>query len=94
MDPPNPSAVEEVSKSDRDQLENKLLAIMARLGLGRVTLESLGKLNPPDVYEKEMELMAEAKAYFHISYKVSYNTLYLIRRITDATVGHDLQRLK
>lgn len=54
----------------REQDEAQLLSVLARLGFGHVNLEDLGKLNPPDAYEQEMELMAEVRAYFHISYKV------------------------
>lgn len=53
----------------REETENELLSALARLGLGHITLADLSKLDPPDMYEMEMELMAEVRAYFSISYK-------------------------
>ena len=47
------------------------MAALAKLGLN-VTEEDLGKLNPPDEYEEELELMAEVRAYFDVSYKVRH----------------------
>ncbi len=53
-----------------EQAIREALAALAKLGLN-VTAEDLGKLNPPDEYEDELALMAEVRAYFDVSYKVS-----------------------
>lgn len=54
---------------DDEELEKQALSALAALGY-HVTATDLGKLNPPDVYESEMELMAEVRAYLQIAYKV------------------------
>lgn len=58
-----------LDSDERRELEDKALAALASLGY-HVTPADLGKLNPPDVYEAELELMAEVRAYFQIAYKV------------------------
>ncbi|TCD68939.1 hypothetical protein EIP91_009329 [Steccherinum ochraceum] len=82
--PPNPSPFVSISKASstptpslpersRADDERELLAVLAKLGLSNVTLDDLGKLNAPDMYEEEMELMADVRAYFSVAY----------RRVTD-----------
>ncbi|TFK84004.1 hypothetical protein K466DRAFT_239334 [Polyporus arcularius HHB13444] len=44
------------------------LAALSILGY-TVKEEDLGKLNPPDQFEEELELMAEVRAYFYVAYK-------------------------
>ncbi|KAI0698694.1 P-loop containing nucleoside triphosphate hydrolase protein [Earliella scabrosa] len=44
------------------------LAALARLGF-TVKEEDLGKLNPPDEFQEELEVMAEVRAYFQVAYK-------------------------
>ncbi|TCD68938.1 hypothetical protein EIP91_009328 [Steccherinum ochraceum] len=51
------------------QSDKQLLAMLAQKGLGHVTLEDLGRIRPPDEYQKELELMAEVRAYLHLAYK-------------------------
>ena len=46
------------------------LANLAKLGYAGLTEVDLGKLNPPDLYEEELEVMAEVRAYFQVAYKV------------------------
>lgn len=59
------------TKPQRDERAIRdALAALAKLGLN-VTEADLGKLNPPDEYEDELALMAEVRAYFDVSYKVS-----------------------
>lgn len=45
------------------------LAELTKLGYP-VKEDDLGKLNPPDEYQEELEVMAEVRAYFQVSYKV------------------------
>ena len=52
------------------------LAALARLGF-TVKEEDLGKLNPPDEFQEELEVMAEVRAYFKVAYKVSTIALSL-----------------
>lgn len=46
------------------------LAALAKIGV-HMSEEDLENLHPPDEYEDELELMAEVRAYFDVSYKVS-----------------------
>ncbi|KAI0084205.1 P-loop containing nucleoside triphosphate hydrolase protein [Irpex rosettiformis] len=55
-------------EAEREELTNQALSALAALGY-HVTAADLGKLNPPDIYESELELMAEVRAYFQIAYK-------------------------
>lgn len=56
-------------EAENEELTNQALAALAALGY-HVSAADLGKLNPPDVFESELELMAEVRAYFQIAYKV------------------------
>lgn len=51
--------------------DSALLAMLAARGFVGLTLEDLGRLNPPDEYEMELQMMAEVRGYFQISYKVN-----------------------
>ena len=51
---------------------SEALSSLAKLGLS-VNEEDLGKLNPSDEFEEELELMAEVLAYFQVAYKVSHS---------------------
>ncbi|OBZ74744.1 Interferon-induced GTP-binding protein Mx1 [Grifola frondosa] len=51
-----------------DEKLNNALAALAELGY-HITPDALGKLNAPDEYEGELELMAEVRAYFQVAYK-------------------------
>ncbi|KAI0753579.1 hypothetical protein BC629DRAFT_1554707 [Irpex lacteus] len=72
----NPTPVENSRKrsldkekeAENEELTNQALAALAALGY-HVSAADLGKLNPPDVFESELELMAEVRAYFQIAYK-------------------------
>lgn len=46
------------------------MASLAKLGYTGITVENLGQLIPPDEYEEELEVMAEVRGYFQVSYKV------------------------
>ena len=62
-------AAESLPKASAEKIR-AALAALAAIGLV-VKEEDLGKLHPPDAYEEELELMAEVRAYFDVSYKVS-----------------------
>ncbi|KAH9830095.1 P-loop containing nucleoside triphosphate hydrolase protein [Rhodofomes roseus] len=72
---PAPQAQAEQSSSwvagleEREQLETDALALLTKLGYKSLKVEDLGKLNPPDEFEEEMQVMAEVRAYFHVAYK-------------------------
>ncbi|KAI0743151.1 P-loop containing nucleoside triphosphate hydrolase protein [Daedaleopsis nitida] len=53
----------------RDELLKQTLANLANLGYMGLHAEDLGKLNPADIYEDELEVMAEVRAYFQVAYK-------------------------
>ncbi|GBE86763.1 P-loop containing nucleoside triphosphate hydrolase protein [Sparassis latifolia] len=44
------------------------LAALAKIGYNVLEVD-LGKLNPPDEYEEELQVMAEVRAYFQVAYK-------------------------
>ena len=56
--------------TERSQLEADALSALAKLGYVGLTVDDLGKLNPPDEYEEELNVMAEVRAYFQVAYKV------------------------
>ncbi|KAI0673304.1 P-loop containing nucleoside triphosphate hydrolase protein [Trametes maxima] len=62
-----PRPVKTLSEKEKDTLKSAL-AELVRLGFP-VAEEDLGKLHPPDEYEEELEVMAEVRAYFQVSYK-------------------------
>ena len=57
-------------EAERDETLADVLAGLTKLGYTGVKEVDLGKLNPPDLYEDELEVMAEVRAYFDISCKV------------------------
>ncbi|KAI0363545.1 hypothetical protein BV20DRAFT_1031177 [Pilatotrama ljubarskyi] len=60
------SAEEELKK---EELLKEALSTLAMLGYKGLTEDDLGKLNKPDEFEEELQLMAEVRAYFQVAYK-------------------------
>ena len=60
-----------LNDDEREELERKALSALAALGYN-VTAADFGKLVPPDLYEQEMDIMAEVRAYFYVAYKVCH----------------------
>lgn len=54
---------------------NLALAALAELGYRGLTAEDLGKLNPSDEYETELEVMAQVRGYFQVAYKVLFHLI-------------------
>lgn len=59
-----------MSDVDTAQKVNAALAALAELGYTGLRAEDLGKLNPLDEYQTELEVMAEVRGYFQVAYKV------------------------
>ena len=59
-----------LTEDERKREEAQVLAGLARLGFHGLKAEDLGKLVQVDEYEKELEVMAEVRAYFKVAYKV------------------------
>ena len=57
----------------KQQLMRDTLANLQKLGYSATEVD-LGKLNPPDLYEDELQVMAEVRAYFQVAYKVCRST--------------------
>ena len=57
-----------LTAKERESLKTAL-AELVKLGYP-VSEDDLGKLNKADEFEEEMEVMAEVRAYFEVSYKV------------------------
>ncbi|CAL1698678.1 unnamed protein product [Somion occarium] len=58
-----------LSEEERKREEANIIAGLARLGYAGVATEDFGKLNRRDEYEEELEMMAEVRAFFQVSYK-------------------------
>ena len=65
-----PSRKHGLDDEERVAIEREVLSGLAKLGY-TVSSTDLGKLNPPDIYEAELEVMAEVRAYFQVAYKVN-----------------------
>lgn len=64
---------------EQQRHENAALSALAMLGY-HVTAADLGKLHPPDIYEEELEVMAEVRSYFQVAYKVRRCSHVLVLR--------------
>jgi hypothetical protein len=51
--------------------EAKALRALAEAGYANLSIQDLSRLLPPDSREKELIVMADVRAYFHVAYKVS-----------------------
>ncbi|KAF7800172.1 hypothetical protein EIP86_011419 [Pleurotus ostreatoroseus] len=58
-----------LNDEDREQHEREALAALAMLGYHGITANDFAKLREQDIYESEMEVMAEVRAYFQVAYK-------------------------
>ncbi|KAI0325983.1 hypothetical protein GY45DRAFT_1311315 [Cubamyces sp. BRFM 1775] len=70
-----------LSAKEQESLKNAL-AELIKLGYP-VSEDDLGKLNKTDEFEEEMEVMAEVRAYFEVSYKriIDYVPLAIDRHL-------------
>ncbi len=80
-------------QAKRQELVQETLANLTRLGYQGVKEDDLGKLNPPDIYEDELHVMAEVRAYFQGAYKVSELPLALRTPATGFRMGSVTLRL-
>jgi len=67
--PPPATEAKLSPEEERKQTELTAISALAKLGYTGITLEDLTKLTPADEYEEELRVMAETRAYFHVSYK-------------------------
>lgn len=58
---------------DTEKHVSNILTSLAVLFKRSFTEEDLAKLLPPDIYEDELEVMAEVRAYFQVVYKVCFS---------------------
>jgi len=79
--------------------ESKALRALAEAGYTSLSIPDLARLLPPDSREKELIVMADVRAYYHVAYKVSltyhlcFNLLTPKQRIIDhipLTIEHAL----
>lgn len=80
-------------QAKRQELIQETLANLTRLGYQGVKEDDLGKLNPPDIYEDELHVMAEVRAYFQVAYKVCELPLALRTPATGFRMGSVTLRL-
>ncbi|KDQ60446.1 hypothetical protein JAAARDRAFT_191825 [Jaapia argillacea MUCL 33604] len=70
----------------------EVLAGLIRLGFHGITIEDLAKLHPPDIYSRELSVMAQVRAYFQVSYKRVIDNIPLIIDLKFVrAIGKDLQ---
>jgi vacuolar protein sorting-associated protein 1 len=50
--------------------ENRALQALSELGYTDLQLEDLARLHPPDLFEEELTVMSDVRAYFQVAYKV------------------------
>lgn len=55
---------------EKEEKMRQAIALLTSAGYEGLKVEDLGKLHPPDIYEREMDVMAEVRGYFQVSYKV------------------------
>jgi hypothetical protein len=59
------------------ELVRNVLATLARVGYAGTTEADLGRLIPADGYQRELQVMAEVRAYFQVAYKVRTLKIFL-----------------
>jgi hypothetical protein len=64
---------------DKETTINQALASLAAAGYLGLSKSDLGKLNPTDEYEAELQVMSEVRGYFQIAYKVRFGVLQVSR---------------
>ncbi|KAG2365972.1 P-loop containing nucleoside triphosphate hydrolase protein [Suillus spraguei] len=57
------------SVQGRETLESKALRALAEAGYTNLRIPDLARLSPPDSHEKELIVMADVRAYYHVAYK-------------------------
>ncbi|KAK7040881.1 hypothetical protein VNI00_009477 [Paramarasmius palmivorus] len=66
---PAPAKSSTTAEKPTPKETKELLSLLAKCGFAGVTLEDLGRLQAPDEYETEIQVMAEVRGYFQIAYK-------------------------
>ena len=76
----------------RRVLEKQALGLLANLGYTGLTTADLPKLLPADIYEDELDAMAEVRAYFQVAYKVGHRLQNCVAQLstTVLTARHRL----
>lgn len=70
--PPRPSRAVYPSQEravESETEEDRALRSLARLGYKNLKLEDLKRLHPPDMFQDELGVMADVRAYFQVAYK-------------------------
>lgn len=85
-----PSAIVQSDASEQDY--NDALSALAKIGITGLTKEDLGRLQPSDQYTRELNVMAQVRAYFGISYRrVIDNVPLIIDYMFVQALGKELQ---
>lgn len=50
--------------AEKEEKMRQAIALLTSAGYEGLKVEDLGKLHPPDIYEREMDVMAEVRGYF------------------------------
>ena len=70
---PSPMVMEPRFCPPVETSEAKALRALAEAGYPNVRVSDLARLLPPDSWEEELVVMADVRAYYQVSYKVSYS---------------------
>jgi hypothetical protein len=86
--PPTPLPSRGLSSASPDPVDREakirdLLAQLALAGYTGLKEDDLDRLRPTDEYETELEVMAEARAYWQVAYKVSEPRVLYVLSSTD-----------
>jgi hypothetical protein len=59
------------------------LDALAEAGYANITASNLSRLNPPDEFEEELQVMANVRAYFQVAHKVCAHIplIYYFRKV-------------
>ena len=63
------------------------LKALEELGYPGLAFSDLSRLHPSDNFQIELEVMADVRAYFQVSFKVSLRTVHILRRWEVTVIG-------
>ncbi|KAG6835134.1 hypothetical protein H0H93_004550 [Arthromyces matolae] len=94
---PSPFSTDNTDGSNDKEQErqghiNSAIAALAALGFHGITEADFGKMIPPDEYETEIQVMAEVRGYFQVTYKRVIDTIpSLIDSLFVRAIADDMQ---
>ena len=68
----------------------RALKALAELGYSDLTQADFVRLHPPNQFQEELEMMADVRAYFQVSYKVNCSLRRLVHELTMSSFNGDI----